>query len=138
MQSEPRRIALGTLVLEGEEMEFEAETLGEIAAKPGELLELILAYRYTEPSHDEDTTRIVLTAELEGAKLGSVQETIEDEKLLDDSRRSYLSLPFRVAGNGRLQGRFSLRVVYTRRAWEGGDAQTRTFEREGSLRLRVA
>jgi hypothetical protein len=137
MRSEPRRIHLGMLILEGEEMDFEAETLGEIAARPGEALELVVAYRYTEPSHDEDTTRIVLAAELEGAKLGSVEETLDDEKLLDDSRRSFLALPLPVAGSGLLHGRFTLRVAYTRRPWDGGSGSTHTFEREGALRLRV-
>jgi hypothetical protein len=137
MRPEPRRVVLGTLVLEGEEMSFAPEPAGVIAARPGEALEMVVPYRYTEPSHDEDATRIVLSAELEGAQLGSVEEVIGDEKLLDDSRRSYVSLPLLVAGSGSLVGRFALRVTYTRRPWQGGEARTTTFERAGELRVRV-
>lgn len=139
MSHEPRRILLGTLDLAGEEMEFKAEAPSVFDAKVGETLELVVAYRYTEPSHDEDLTRIVLSAELGGMKLGSIEERIEDEKLLDDTKRSYFALPFRVERHGPQDLRFALRVVYTRKPWDNRSPGIQaTLDEDGALRLRVA
>lgn len=137
--SSTRRISLGTLDLEGEEMDFTSEAPAQLDARIGETLELVVAYRYTEPSHDEDATRIVLSAELSGAKLGSVEERIHDEKLLDDTRRSYVSLAFRAQKPGPQELRFTVQVSYTRKTWDGGaPAGAAKLERSGVVRLRVA
>lgn len=137
---ETRRLDLGTLLLAGEEMDFEPAAALAFDAKPGEKLELLVAYHYTEPSRDEDTTRIVVAGELAGAKLGSVENEIDDEKLLDDTHRSYVTVPFVAPGAGTHKGRCAVKVVYTRAGWGSrkGEVETTTLDRDVAFTLRVA
>jgi len=137
---EPRRLAVGTLLLAGEEMDFEPAPNASFTARPGERLEILVDYHYTEPSRDEDRTRIVVAAELGGAKLGSVETEIDDEKLLDDSHRSYLTVPFLAPSPGTHPGVVSVKVVYTRAGWGArkGESESATLDRAVPFTLRVA
>ncbi|MEA3200411.1 MAG: hypothetical protein QOE90_1839 [Thermoplasmata archaeon] len=129
---------LGTLTLRGEEMAWKPEAEGPVDAHAGETLELVVSYSYEEPSNDKDETRVALSAEMSGAKLGRVEDLIDDSKVRDDSMRSYVALPFRLQRRGEMDLAWTIRVAYTRTPWTSKTPTAKAdLEERGTLKLKV-
>lgn len=135
MPAEPRNVSLGRIRLHGEDLEFHAEPTT-FEAKPGEALALILLFDYREAGTEKDEARLILTAELNGRKLGAVERSFEDKPLAVDDAKGFIAVPF-TAPSETAHGRFRIEARYSRTEWDGADQEEWRLEREGSFVVTV-
>lgn len=137
MAAEPRNLRLGKVTMHGEDIRFEPEA-SSFDLKPGERASLIVLYDYREASHDRDTGRVAVAAHLGDQDLGEAERRFQDNPLVGDDARGYISIPVTAPASGSHKGRFRFEARYLRSAWEAEEGEEWILAREGEFELRVA
>jgi hypothetical protein len=129
---------LGKLSIEGDLIEFEAESPLVFEAERRDVLSVGVAYDYRESSEDKELTRIRLTAHVEGQKPETFEADIRDSPALDDSRRGFVSVPIRAGKTGDVKGRFVVETSYASGPWRAAQLEPTASDRsEGEFVVRV-
>jgi hypothetical protein len=131
---EARRLSVGKVLLDGEDVSFEALP-SRFEVRGGEEVDLMLLYEYREASDDEEHVRLVLTAELDGQKQGTDERDIRDRPMVVDDRRGFLSVPLKLNGAGERRGRFHVFARYAVGPWNAASQEEWILEREGEFTL---
>lgn len=135
--TEPKLLRVGRVTLEGAQTTFEPEP-SSFRARHDEQLELVLSYRYREPTRDKDETRLRFRAKLGDQDLPVADELIGDDEGRSDDRHSYLSIPVRALPPGRHEGRYVVEAEYRQEDWKSGAVvEEKRHRHEGTFVLEV-
>lgn len=133
---EARRLGVGKVLLDGEEVSFEALP-SRFDVQGGEDVELMLLYEYREASDEQEHVRLVFAAELDGQKQGTDEREIRDRPMVIDDRRGFLSVPLKPNGAGERRGRYHVFARYAVGPWNAASQEEWVLEREGEFTLAV-
>lgn len=139
MEPTRREFRIGKLTVDGEKFKFMPEAAAlKFDAKPGDLANLYLHYRYAEASKDKETFDLSFTVELNGKVLGTRKTKIEDSRVVKDEQWGLLKHEANLTTKGTVKGKFTIEANYAKVAWSGKGATANTpFKQSGEFVVNV-